>query len=42
MLECRFCKAPNTNCPYWNGTFCVYDLLLPEVISIPEKDGQIH
>ena len=22
---CSFCKAPDTLCPYWMGTFCEYE-----------------
>ena len=26
MDKCKYCTAPDSNCEYWCGTFCSYDL----------------
>ena len=25
-MDCKHCTAPETNCPYWSGTFCSLDV----------------
>lgn len=32
-MNCRRCTAPDTDCPYWQGTFCEKDLSLPEELK---------
>lgn len=37
MFNCKRCTAPDTKCPYWEGTFCAYDLENASVAQLVER-----